>query len=293
VFNLVQGARATGEALVTHRGINGLLFTGSFETGRAINRALADQPGKIVALEMGGNNPLVVHKVIDLDAAAYWTIQSAFITAGQRCSCARRLIVADDNEGMIFVERLASMIQRIVVGRYSDVPEPFMGPVISDAAARNLLEAQDALLARGGKSIEMMKPLGPREAMLRPGLIDVTEVSDRGDEELFGPLLQLIRVSDFEQAIVEANRTRFGLTAGLLSDDRALWETFYARAHAGVVNWNRPLTGASGQLPFGGIGCSGNHRPSAFFAADYCSYPVASMEIDRLVMPEKPTPGIS
>jgi succinylglutamic semialdehyde dehydrogenase len=293
VFNLVQGARATGEALVTHRGINGLLFTGSFETGRAINRALADQPGKIVALEMGGNNPLVVHKVIDLDAAAYWTIQSAFITAGQRCSCARRLIVADDNEGMIFVERLASMIQRIVVGRYSDVPEPFMGPVISDAAARNLLEAQDALLARGGKSIEMMKPLGPREAMLRPGLIDVTEVSDRGDEELFGPLLQLIRVSDFEQAIVEANRTRFGLTAGLLSDDRALWETFYARAHAGVVNWNRPLTGASGQLPFGGIGCSGNHRPSAFFAADYCSYPVASMEIDRLVMPEQPTPGIS
>jgi succinylglutamic semialdehyde dehydrogenase len=292
VLNLVQGARQTGELLVHHSGIDGVFFTGSFEAGRSINQALADQPGKILALEMGGNNPLVVHRVNDLESAAYWTIQSAFITAGQRCSCARRLIVVDDQEAMLFVERLASMMQRIVVGRYTDSPEPFMGPVISDSAAKKLLSAQDQLMSKGGRSIVSMESTGPTPAMLTPGLIDVTEVGNRADEELFGPLLQLIRVSDFDHAIAEANHTRFGLTAGLFSDDRNLWQTFYAKARAGVVNWNRPLTGASGQLPFGGIGCSGNHRPSAFFAADYCSYPVASMETERLSLPPNPAPGV-
>jgi len=129
-------------------------------------------------------------------------------------------------------------------------------------------------------------------ALLTPGLIDVTNVANRKDDEIFGPLLQLIRVKDFDAAIAEANNTRFGLAAGLLSDDRTLWERFYRHIRAGVVNWNRPLTGASSALPFGGVGDSGNHRPSAYFAADYCSYPVASLEIDRVAMPEKLTPGI-
>lgn len=293
VLNLVQGGRETGQLLVSHPQIAGVYFTGSFEAGRAINRLLADHPGKIVALEMGGNNPLVVHKAHDLDAASYWTIQSAFITSGQRCSCARRLVVVDDRDGMIFVEHLASMISRIKVGRYTDVPEPFMGPVISDFAAARLLAAQDDLLNRGAKSLVGMDQVSERKAMLSPGLIDVTDVADRADDEHFGPLLQLIRVKDFEQAIVECNRTRFGLTAGLLSDDKQLWQTFHQRVRAGVVNWNRPLTGASGQLPFGGIGCSGNNRPSAYFAADYCSYPVASMESETLKMPDAHTPGLS
>jgi len=293
VLNLVQGAKETGQALASHADIDGVFFTGSFEAGRAINKALADQPGKIVALEMGGNNPLIVHKIHDFEAAAYWTIQSAYITAGQRCSCARRLIVVDDRDGMIFIEHLASMIQRIIVGRCTDSPEPFMGPVISDAAATKLVEAQETLLDQGGRAIIEMEWIGPRPAMLRPGLIDVTAIDKRADEEHFGPLLQLIRVKDLDEAIAEANRTRFGLTAGLFSDDRTLWETFYKRIRAGVVNWNRPMTGASGQLPFGGVGCSGNNRPSAYFAADYCSYPVATMEMETLKMPEKPTPGLA
>jgi succinylglutamic semialdehyde dehydrogenase len=291
VLNLIQGERDTGQALVNHPGINGLFFTGSFEAGRAINRALADQPGKIVALEMGGNNPLVVHKVQETEAAAYWTIQSAYITAGQRCSCARRLIVIDNRDSLVFIEHLAAMIGRIIVGRYSDSPEPFMGPVISDAAAHKLLAAQKDLVSRGATSIIPMKPVGPRPAMLSPGLIDVTTIENRPDDELFGPLLQVIRVKDFDEAIREANRTRFGLTAGLFSDDHSLWTKFFHEIRAGVVNWNRPLIGASAQLPFGGVGCSGNNRPSAFFAADYCSYPVASMESELLKMPDQKSPG--
>jgi len=292
VLNLVQGGRDVGSRLVQHPGIDGVFFTGSFEAGCAINRTLADQPGKIVALEMGGNNPLVVHKVKNVEAAAYWTVQSAFITAGQRCSCARRLIVIDDSESTFFLEQLAKMMGRVRVGKFTDDPEPFMGPVISDAAAAKLLAAQAKLIQQGGKSLVEMKTMHPRQAILSPGLIDVTAIPQRADEELFGPLLQVIRVGSFDEAIREANHTRFGLTAGLFSDDVQLWQAFYHRIRAGVVNWNRALTGASSQLPFGGIGCSGNHRPSASFAADYCSYPVASMEADFLSLPEKRTPGI-
>ncbi|MGH7176254.1 MAG: succinylglutamate-semialdehyde dehydrogenase [Tepidisphaeraceae bacterium] len=291
-LQLVQGGRATGEALVRHPDIDGVLFTGSFTVGRAINRVLAEHPGRIAALEMGGNNALVVHHVRDMDAAAYWTIQSAFITAGQRCSCARRLILTEDSWANDFVDHLVAMTRRIVVGAYTQSPEPFMGPVISDSAAQKLMDVQRELQAHAAGSLVEMSQAGARKGMLSPGIIDVTGVKQLADEEHFGPLLQVIRVKDFDAAIDETNRTSFGLTAGLFSDDRALYDRFYARVRAGVINFNRPLTGASSALPFGGIGDSGNHRPSAYFAADYCSYPVASMEAERLTLPEKRTPGI-
>jgi succinylglutamic semialdehyde dehydrogenase len=129
--------------------------------------------------------------------------------------------------------------------------------------------------------------------MLSPGIVDVTAVKERGDEELFGPLLQVIRVADFDAALVEANRTQFGLAAGLISDDRALFEQFYATVRVGIVNWNRPTTGASGTMPFGGLGASGNHRPAGFFAMDFCADPVASLEAPELAMPATLLPGIA
>jgi len=292
VLNLAEGGAEVGQALVTHPEIAGVFFTGSFQVGRAINRALADHPGKITALEMGGNNPLVVHDVNDMQAAAYLTIQSAYLSAGQRCSCARRLIVMRD-EAPAFIEALLAMMQRIRVGLHTDEPEPFMGPVINDRAAEKLLAAQHDLIARGGRPLARMSPLRGTGNLLSPGLIDVTDLPyDLDDEEHFGPLLQLIQVPYLQSAIRRANATSFGLAAGLLSDNRASWDEFYRSIRAGVVNWNRPLTGASSALPFGGIGDSGNHRPSAYFAADYCSYPVASLEIERVAMPEKLTPGI-
>jgi len=290
VINLVQGGRDTGAGLVEHRGVDGVFFTGSATVGRAINRALADQPGKIVALEMGGNNPLIVHDVRDRAAAAYLTIQSAYLSAGQRCSCARRLIVTGDSEA--FVESLVEMMRRIRVGMYTDVPEPFMGPVISPAAAEALLAGQRDLIERGGRCLGEMRSLNARRTLLSPGLIDVTDVVDRPDTEYFGPLVQLIRVADLDAAIAEANHTVYGLAAGMLCDDRSAFERFVRDVRAGVVSWNRPLTGASSRLPFGGIGSSGNHRPSAAFATDYCSYPVASLQSETLALPEQLAPGI-
>lgn len=293
VMPLVQGARQTGAALVAHPGIDGIFFTGSVAAGRAISRAVADHPQKILALEMGGNNPLIVHDVADLAAAAYLTVQSAFLTSGQRCSCARRLIVPQGPAGDAFIDRLLTLMQTLRVGPFTDSPEPFMGPVVSDQAADEILAAQDDLVRRGGRTLMPLKSIGPRRALLSPGLIDVSGVADLPDVEIFGPLLKVIRTRDFDSAIIEANRTAFGLAAGLLCDRRELYDLFYRRIRAGVVNWNRPTTGASSALPFGGIGLSGNHRPSAYFAADYCSYPVASIEDAALRLPARLTPGVT
>jgi succinylglutamic semialdehyde dehydrogenase len=290
-LNLVPGGRSTGEALAAHPGIDGLFFTGSAATGLALHRRFADHPEKILALEMGGNNPLVIHAARDHAAAALLTVQSAFLSAGQRCTCARRLIVPVGEEGDAFVAALVALMGRIRVGAPADEPEPFMGPVIRPQVAQRLLDAQRDLAERGARVLVAMRQLRAGTGLVAPALLDVTAVRDRADEELFGPLLQLIRLEDFSAAIAEANRTRFGLAAGLLSDDRACWERFCSGVRVGILNWNQPLTGASSAAPFGGVGLSGNHRPSAWFAADYCSHAVAMIENPELKPPQA-QPGI-
>lgn len=278
VLNLVQGGRDTGAALAASPDIDGLLFTGSAHTGLAIARQLLDRPNVIQALEMGGNNPLIVHEAEDKQAAAVLTILSAFVSTGQRCTCARRLIVPNGEDGDAFVAALATLMGTIQVGPGDAEPEPFMGPLVSAQAADNVLKAQAMLEQAGGKVIKRAERLPLGDAFLSPGLIDVTDVADRPDEEVFGPLLQVIRVDGFDAAIAEANNTKYGLASGLISDSRAHYDYFFPRSRAGIVNWNQQLTGAASTAPFGGIGWSGNHRPSAYYAADYCAYAVATME---------------
>lgn len=292
VFNLVQGGKNTGQYLAQHPSINGLFFTGSWQTGRALSEQFGSRPEKILAVEMGGNNPLVVSELSDIKAAAYLTVQSAYLTSGQRCTCARRLIVIHHSNSEDYLAELIRMIHTIKVGAYTDSPEPFMGPVISRQAANTLIQAQNILIQRGGQPLVKMELLQEESSFLSPGLIDVTPITDRPDDEYFGPLLQLIKVNSFEEAIEEANRTSYGLAAGLLSDNEMQYKEFYRRIRAGVVNWNVQLTGASSSAPFGGIGHSGNHRPSAYYAADYCSYPVASLESSKIKMPSVISPGI-
>lgn len=291
VINLVQGARETGIALVDHPGHNGVLFTGSLAAGLSIGRALAGRPEAIVALELGGNNPLVVDDVSNVDAAVYHTIQSAYVTSGQRCTCARRLIVPAGNDA--FIERLVESIPRLVVGAPADRPEPFLGPLIRAAAVDRVLDEQRRLAEAGAEILVEAKRLPAGPAFVSPGLIDVTNVATRDDCEVFGPLLQLIRVANFAAAVDDANRTQYGLVAGLLSDDGARYEQFFNGVNAGLINWNRPTTGASGKLPFGGVGRSGNHRPAGYFMIDACNSPVASLESATLTMPGELPPGVS
>lgn len=292
VINLVQGGRETGVALANHPGIDGLFFTGSTGTGHLLHQQFAGRPDKILALEMGGNNALIVDEVADLDGAVHHAVFSAWVSAGQRCTCARRLLVPRGPGGDRFLHRLEMVAARIRVGHFDDDPAPFMGALISRQAAEVLLVVQARLVAAGGQALLPMQLLREGTALLSPGLIDLTDVAERPDEEFFGPLLSVIRYDDFDEALTLANATRFGLAVGLLSDDRRNYERLLQEARAGIVNWNRPLTGASSGAPFGGIGASGNHRASAYYAADYCAWPMASLEAERSECPPSLSPGL-
>lgn len=293
VLNLVQGARETGMALSQHYEIDGLFFTGSSSTGALLHQQFGGQPEKILALEMGGNNPLILDEVKNLEAAVHDTVFSAFISAGQRCTCARRLFVPNGDFGEAFLTRLVDVSSRLKVGAYDQEDQPFMGSLISPEAASGLLRVQESLKNSGAICRLEMKLLQDGTGLLSPGIIEVSDPRSLPDEEHFGPLLKVIRYDDFQDAIDQANRTRFGLSAGLLSDDKARYTHFLEEIRAGIVNWNKPLTGASSAAPFGGIGASGNHRASAYYAADYCAYPVASMEADELSLPASLSPGLS
>jgi succinylglutamic semialdehyde dehydrogenase len=294
VLNLVQGEVDTGKALASHPNIDGLFFTGSSRTGKLLHEQFAGHPGKILALEMGGNNPLIVKDVDNVDAAVHDIVQSAFVTSGQRCTCARRLFIPNGEQGNALLNRLVEVTKAIAVGHYDADDQPFMGAMISKRAAALMTAAQNELESIGGEVLVRLEHKDEETGFVTPGIIDMTScLSQMPDEEHFGPLLKVIRYDSFDDAIAEANNTSFGLSAGLLADSEDDYRYFFDRIRAGIVNWNRPITGASSAAPFGGIGDSGNHRASAYYAADYCVYPVASVELETVTLPGSLSPGLT
>ena len=280
VLQMLTGGAEQGQELVTSDGVDGVLFTGSAHVGIAINRRLAANPGKLVALEMGGNNPIVVWDTPKITDAAVLVVQSAFAGAGQRCTAARRLIIKASMADAL-LDEVRMLADRLIVGAPFDDPAPFMGPVIDNRTADGLTESFVYLLSNGGRPIKHLVRLDEANPFLSPAIIDVTRMKDRPDVELFGPLLQVVVVDDFEAAIAEANATRFGLCAALVGGGPQEYNRFWAQVRAGVINWNRPTHAHSNGAPLGGVGLSGNHRPAAFYAADSCAYPVASAELDQ------------
>jgi succinylglutamic semialdehyde dehydrogenase len=277
---LLVGEIDEGKALAADPGIDGLLFTGSVRGGQAIHRQFADRPQKILALELGGNNPIVVWRADNVEAAAAIIVQSAYLSAGQRCTAARRLIVEAGQEQPL-LDAIARLTDRIIVGDAFADPQPFMGPVI-DTGAADLVQGQwDALVKLGGTVLRPLERPDPAKPFLTPAFIDMTGIDGRPDEEIFGPVLQLFRVDSFDAAIAAANDTGFGLAASLIGGTQQQYDRYWAEVRAGVINWNRPTNGAPSNAPFGGVGLSGNHRPSAYYAADYCAYPVTSVAADK------------
>jgi succinylglutamic semialdehyde dehydrogenase len=280
VAQLLVGGPAEGEQLAGHDGIDGVMFTGSTQVGIGINRRLARSPGKVVALQMSGNNPIIWWDTPRASDAAAIIIQSAFAGTGQRCTAARRLIV----KSSIFdsaIEELKRLADRIVIGAPNDEPQPFMGPMIDTESADQITESFLYLLTNGGKAIaHMRRPRGDLP-FVTPGIIDVTRLKERPDVEMFGPLLQVVRVDDLDEAINEANASRFGLSATLIGGTPQEYNRFWANMRCGMVNWNRATHLTSQSAPFGGSGYSGNRRPGGFYAADNCAYPVTSAELEQ------------
>ena len=280
VLQLVLGFKEHAQELVEAKQIDGVLFTGAKAAGQDIYQRLPFY--KLLALELGGHNPLVVADVDDLEKAIACIQQSAMISTGQRCSCARRLIVVKQNNTKELLEGLVASFQALKVGRFDDEPEPFMGPLIHKRARSQVLDAYTLLIKQGAKPLLEPKVLGAKGAFLGPGLVDITGLALRHDQEVFGPLLQVSIVDCLEAAVKQANDTPFGLSSSLISSQDSKFTYFKTHIKSGLINWNRPTTGASSALPFGGVGYSGNYRPSGYFAADYCSYPVASQWQEHL-----------
>lgn len=271
-LNLVQGGRDTGAALL-NGDINGLLFTGSEATGRLFHKHFAGSPEVILALELGGNNPLIIWDPADVATAAEIAVQSAYLTTGQRCTCARRLIVPAGAFGDRVVEAIAERVRNLEIGPWHH-DTAFMGPLVSPAAARNAVEFQAGLVAAGARPILPLKQTDPNLGFVTAGLLE--GASPAPDEECFAPLLQVQRAGDLDTAIGLANATRFGLSASLVCADEDIWQKVRPQLRSGILNLNRPTVGASSQLPFGGPGLSGNFRPGGYYAADYCAWPQAS-----------------
>lgn len=294
VLNLVVGGPDAGRALVDAP-VNGVTFTGSVATGRALHRALAGRPDVLLALEMGGNNPLVVADFDRLDAAVNIIIRSAFITAGQRCTCARRLYLPRGAAGDSLLDALIETTERLRIGPPDDKPEPFAGPLISVAAADLVRSRIDDLINAGAVALTSLTSRGDEPtatAFVGPTLLDTDGVA-QADDEIFGPVLAVRRYDDLDDAFAAAAGSDYGLVAGLIGTDPAAFARFQQVLRTGLVNWNTPTTGASGRLPFGGVGASGNHRPAGWNAADFCAYPVATLANTAASEAVTPLPGLN
>ena len=276
VFNLVQGGAGPASRLVADPGVDGILFTGSWPVGRRILEANLDSPGRIVALELGGSNPSVVMPDADLRQAVVECARAAFATTGQRCTCTRRIVLHADIADQ-FLTAFCKVASTLVVGPGDSESPVFMGPMINGDAVDAVLAFQDELHAGGGRVLVQSSRIEGAGHFVTPGVVLVDRFDLERDRECFGPLVQISIASDFDDAVAQANATRYGLAASIFTRDDATWERFLAECRSGCVNRNCGTAGASGTLPFGGLGLSGNHRPAGAFSIDYCAHPVASM----------------
>jgi len=282
VFNVVQGAADVAAKLVAHEHIDGILFTGSFAVGRSIVQANLDRPGRLIALEMGGSNAAIVWHDADIRRAVIECVRGAYATTGQRCTCTRRIIVHADIAER-FAIAFAKVASQLVVGAGTDAEPIFMGPVASQSAADAVLHRQAASVAAGGSMVLEACRFDRKGWFVGPGLVQVQRFDRARDCETFGPLAHMSVVQDLSQAIEQANATDFGLVAAVFTQDEMVWKSCIDALRVGCLNLNTGTAGASGRLPFGGLGNSGNLRPAGSFAVDSAVYPLATMRDSQVV----------
>ena len=293
-FNLVQGPGPVGAKLAAHPGVDGVLFTGSWAVGLAIERATHGQT-KILALEMGGKNAALVLRDADPDKAAYDVLFSAFVSAGQRCTAASRLIVEGPPERADgLARRIAKLAQGLAIGHPLDAGV-FMGPLASETALARFQTGISLTHAETVLASRRLSPRGLRGCYASPSVHRVRRPEGNAyeREELFGPDLAVFDAPDEDAAIALANSTEYGLAASVHTRSREAFERCLSRIECGVVNWNAPTVGASGRLPFGGLRRSGNHRPAGLHSTLYCAAPVAVMSGEAALDRGRLAPGIA
>lgn len=280
LLQVVQGRADVAKALVFADPVRAIFFSGSAHAGLTLHKQLGGRPDKLLSLDIGGNNPIIAWDMADVHGGAIQIARSAFQSSGQKCTSARRLIVKDSLADVLIgeVKRIAD---RLIVGAPGDDPIPFMGPMIDNDTADGLAESFLALMSHGGRPIKHLLRPDLDMPFIAPGIIDVTNMAERPDLELFGPLLQIVRVGTFEEAMAEANATRFHRTAALIGGTREQFDLFWANSRAGLVHWNNVTHEVNGNGPVAGNGLSGNHRAGGYYTADSVAYPVQSAENDQ------------
>ncbi len=295
VFNVVQGLGETGKRLSLHEQVDGVLFTGSYEVGLKIKQDTLNHAGKILALEMGGKNATIVWDDTDMNKAVYETTIGAFLSAGQRCSGTSRILIHDKIYDQ-FIERFHKSAKKITIGHWSE--NVFCGPLISADAVEKYLRFQEIAKREGAETLMRGKALelDRQGYYVTPSIHLVGKPDDKSvyqKSEIFGPNVAVYRVSDFDEALAINNSSGFGLVMALFTKKREFYERSLLEAKVGLVNWNRTTNGGSSKLPFGGMLKSGNDRPSAHFAIQYCTIPVASLEDMQGFDPKTVMPGLS
>jgi succinylglutamic semialdehyde dehydrogenase len=294
VFNMVQGKGDAGRKLVINENIEGVLFTGSYEVGLKIKQDTMHHFWKILALEMGGKNATVVWDDADFDKAVYETLIGAYLTSGQRCSCTSRVILHKGIRDK-FIEKFYEAAKKIKIGHWSE--DVFMGPLISADSVEKYLRFQEIAKREDTEQLMRGKVLETdfKGNYVTPSINVIKQFNPESiyqKSEIFGPNVAIYTVDDFDQALKVVNASSYGLALAVFSKNKELYEKAVKRARVGLVNWNRTTNGASSRLPFGGMGKSGNDRPSADFAINYCAVPVASLEDEGAFDPNKLMPGI-
>ncbi len=277
VFNLVQGGPSVAKALVAHDGLDGILFTGSWPVGRSIMQANLDRPGRLLALEMGGSNAAIVLDDAHRRQAVLECVRASFATTGQRCTCTRRIVV-QESAAPWFIPAFCRMASTLLVGDGDGAAPAFMGPLATEAARQAALEFQAAAVSRGATILLRAAALDRPGWFMTPGVLTWPRLTLEQDGEVFAPIVQLAVAANDDDALEQANASRFGLAASVFTASRSRWEALCPRLEAGCVNWNVGTAGASSALPFGGLGLSGNHRPAAAFSVDSCAAPIAHLE---------------
>jgi succinylglutamic semialdehyde dehydrogenase len=291
VFELVQGRAETGRALALHPDVDGVLFTGSWAVGQALREATLTQPGKLLALEMGGKNAMIVWRDADLRLAAAEAALSIAATTGQRCSSLSRIFVARARADE-FTERLAKLLGGLVIGPPLD-EKTFMGPLVSRAAFERVMRLRAQAAQAGGERV-LRGETNRLAPYVAPGLVRFAGLAQSHPyqrEEIFGPEAALYAVGDLDEAIAAVNDSDYGLAASVLSRERGVYEHCVGRIRTGVLNWNRGTIGASSRLPFGGSRKSGNDRPAAITSTLYCTAPQAHVEYAGGFDPKSLPPG--
>ena len=295
VVNMLQGSGSTiGKSLINSPEVDGILFTGSYETGLKIQEQTLQHYWKILALEMGGKNTTIIWKDADIDKALYETLMGAFLTAGQRCSSSSQIIVHKEIFSS-FVERFYSMAKKMKIGHWKD--NPFMGSLIHSHSMEKYLRFQD-IGQREGYEIKMRgKVLETKYKgyYVTPSIHIVHKFKKDSvylKNEIFGPNVAIFPTDNFDEAMEIVRLSGYGLSLALFTQESSLYTEALLKAKVGLLNWNRTTNGASALLPFGGMGKSGNDRPSGHFAIQYCTTPVASLEDKSPLNREKLPPGL-